>query len=66
LPFLFVDGGSGRVKFVESRSILIFLVYLYTCRIGVSLFLENAVSMYRRIGIGVSVSRIGAKGARAQ
>jgi hypothetical protein len=27
---------------------------------GVSLFLENAVSTYRRIGIGVSVSRIGA------
>jgi hypothetical protein len=59
LPFLFVDC-SARVKIVLSRCILFFLVYLYTCRIGVSLFLENAVSPYRGIGIGVSVSLIGA------
>ena len=45
---LFVDC-SARVKIVLSRCILIFLVY--TCRIGVSLFFENAVSRYRRIGM---------------
>jgi hypothetical protein len=56
LSSLFVDY-STRVKIILNRSILIFLIYLYTCRIGVSLFSENAVSTYRRIGIAVSVSR---------
>jgi len=59
LSSLFVDY-STRVKIILNRSILIFLVYLYTCPIGVSLFSENAVSTYRRIGIAVSVSHIGA------
>jgi hypothetical protein len=53
LPFLFADCFSRLYSDF-------FGIYLYTCRIGVSLFLENAVSPYRRIGIAVSVSRIGA------
>jgi hypothetical protein len=48
------------LSIVLLECILIFGISLYTCRIGVSLFLENVVSRYRRIGIAVSVSRIGA------
>jgi len=50
-------------NYVFSRYIhchIYFSASIYTRRIGVSLFFEDAVSPCRRIRIGVSVSRIGA------
>jgi hypothetical protein len=51
---------ENAVSHCSTSNIYILLFFIYACRIGVSLFLENAVSQYRRIGIGVSISRIGA------
>jgi hypothetical protein len=53
--------GSARVKNVLSMCILIFFWYIYILAVSAyPCFWKNVISSYRGIGIGVSVSRIGA------
>jgi hypothetical protein len=54
--------GPSNPKFFSFFFYLLYLtgVSMYMTYGRIFFFLENAVSMYRRISIGVSVSRIGA------